>query len=213
VLAEGDGADENADHGIDDGQGGQRPGQGSGLEGALHHDHPAQSQHDQGVGLPGRQGVDHAAVQEMADGLGQSCAGSVDHASAGGQQAGRQRAPRGPASQGRQDGGHDREEEQQSPGVAADVGPAPSGLGDHQEQGQAGDDQSRPRPVDRPGAAAVEGDAQGDGEEQSADQQRLDEHQGSVGQGDELQDKRRDVRPDAGQPHAPAHEAHEQPHP
>ena len=82
MLAEGEGADDDAHHRVHDRHRRQRPRQGPGLEGALDDHHPSQSQHDQGVGLPRRQGVEHPAVQEVADHLGQRRAHAVDDAPA-----------------------------------------------------------------------------------------------------------------------------------
>ena len=88
-------------------------------------------------------------------------------------------APGAPCqSQGRSRNDGRRQEEH--PGPRGRVGVPLLRLGHHQEQGQPGGDQGRAAPVHPCRPAAVQGDAEGNSEEQAAHQERLDQDQGAV---------------------------------
>jgi hypothetical protein len=152
-----------------------------------------------------------AMGQEVPRGAGEAGRHPVDQPGRRGQQRGA--VMRGP-TEGR--GNQDRSDrrgrrQEQDPHLGGRVAPVVRGADNGQEQAQAGADGQGPAPVPQgePGLGQVR--SQGEGEEQPAHQEGLNQQQRPVAEGDELGDVGGHVGHHAGYPQAAMGQPGEQP--
>ncbi len=172
----------------------------TGLEGALGEKHPRYTEDRQQVGLPVKEKTQPALVEQMGTGLGQSRPGAIEDAGAARKQNDPETGPAVPAHEDEQQSGGGAGRQEQDPDRAADIVGARRRVGDDQEGRQPGADHAGSHPVRRQQLSTGHRRPDRKGEQKPADQQWLDQDQGAVAEGHELEDVAGDVTPKAEDP-------------